>query len=271
MDGERDRFNGDTKVLHQRAVRTPLPDRTAERVFHENMMTVADAQERKAELLADPEVPLPVAYEEELDAVAGSFERRLERIAGDDYEEIAMAYFRGERDDRLGKLAAYYFEGLWRIQQRATITDMVFSPVILRYPDCFTVNIRFTRGDTTTASVYYESPEHCTEDLADKYATTYYEESRYSQQQAATFFREAAQIIREQFPDPDDTSFDDRKYGGIVSAGGRRGSAFSTMLEPLEPDPDRFSEPIDEPTLVEAGPEAKRTERELFRNEAIVL
>jgi len=271
MDGERDRFNGDTKVLHQRAVRAPLPDRAAERVFHENMMIVADAQERKAELLADSEVPLPVAYEEELDAIAESFEQRLRRIAGDGYEEIAMAYFRGERDDRLGELAAYYFEGLWRIQQRATITDMMFSPVILRYPDSFTVNIRFTPGYTTTESVYYESPEHCTEELADEYATTYYEESRYSQQQAAAYLREAAQTIREQFPDPDDTPFDERKYGGIVSAGGRRGSVFTSMLEPLEPAPNRFSEPIDEPTLVEAGPEAKRTERELLRNDAIVL
>lgn len=271
MDGERDQFNGDTKVLHQQAVRTPLPDKAAERVFYENMMTVADAQEQKAALLADPEMPLLVAYEEELDAIAESFERRLRQMAGDDYEEIAMAYFRGERDDRLGELTAYYLEGLWRIQQGATITDMMFSPVILRYPESFTVNIRFTRGYATTESVYYESPAHCTEELDDEYATTYYEDCLYSQQQAATYLKEAAQTIREQFPDPDDTSFDDRKYGGIVSAGGRRGPAFSAMLEPLEPDPNRFSEPVDEPTLVDAGPEAKRTERELLCNDAVVL
>ncbi|MFA9416489.1 hypothetical protein [Natrinema sp. HArc-T2] len=271
MDGERDCFNGDTKVLHQRAVRVPLPDTAAERAFHENMMTVADARERKAELLADPDVPLLAAYEAELERIAESFERRLRQIAGDDYEEVAMAYARGDRDDRIGALAAYYFEGLWRIQQRTTITEMMFSPVILRYPDSFTMNIRFTDGYTTTKSICYESPAHSTEELADKYAEAYYEDSCYSQQQAATYLRETAQIIREEFPSPDEASFEERKYGGIVSAGGRRGSVFSAMLEPLEPDPNRFSEPIDKPTLVEAGPEAKRTERELLRNEAIVL
>ena len=138
MDGERDRFNGDTKVLHQRAVRTPLPDRTAERAFHENMMLVADAQERKAALLADPEVPVVVAYEQSLDAIATSFEQRLRWIAGDDYEEIARAYLRGERENRVGRLAAYYIEGLWRIQQRSTISEIWFmSPLAALNPAMF--------------------------------------------------------------------------------------------------------------------------------------
>jgi len=149
MDGTRTRFNGDTRVLHQRAVRIPLPDLEAERVFHENMMTVADARERKADLLADPAASVLDAYEAERDHVAESFRRRLRRIAGEDFHEAAMAYNRGERDDRIGALAAYYFEGAWRIQQHTTITALLFSPLTLRYPDSFTLNIRFASGYTT--------------------------------------------------------------------------------------------------------------------------
>ncbi|WP_265109663.1 hypothetical protein [Halosolutus halophilus] len=270
MSEQQDRFNGDTRVLHRRAVRTPLPDEDAERMFHRNMMAVADARERKADLLADPDVPLLAAYEAELDRLAETFERRLRRIAGDDYEEAAIAYHRGERDDRIGALIAYYVEGLWRIQQRTTVTDMLFSPLILRYPDSFTVNIRFASAYTTPESVVYESPEHSTDDLDDEHAETYYEESLYSQRQAAAYVRETADIIREQFPHPDESSFDERKYGGIVAAGGRRGSVFSDVLTSVEPDPDRFSEPITEPTLVEEGREAKRTERELFPHSDVV-
>lgn len=271
MDGEQRRFNGDTKVLHQRAVRTPLLDAAAERTFHENMMTVADARERKAALLEDPDVPLPNAYETELERIATSFERRLRRIAGDEYADVAAAYHRGERDDRLGKLTSYYVEGLWRIQQRNTVTEMLFFPLILRYPDSFTVNIRFTSGYTTTNSIHYESPKHLSEELRDEHVETYYDDCVYSQQQAAEYIRETAQLIREAFPDPDETPFDERKYGGIVSAGGRRGTTFSTMLERVEPDRDRFSNPISDPTLVEAGSEARRTERELLLEDDIVV
>jgi hypothetical protein len=271
MEPRRDRFNGDARVLHQRAVRTPLPDVDAERAFHRNMTTVADARERRATLLADPDVPLLDAYEAELDRVAESFERRLRDVAGDDYEAVALAYNRGDRDDRIGALTSYYLEGLWRIQQRTTVTPMTFFPLILRYPDSFTVNIRFASGYCTTESVFYESPEHLSEELDDEYAKTYYEESRYSQKQAAEYVRETAQLIREAFPDPDETPFEERKYGGIVSAGGRRGSAFSSMLKRVDPDPDRFSEPVDESTLVDEGPTAKRTERELLRDGAVVL
>jgi len=263
MDGTQDRFTGETRVLHQRAVRVPLPDEEAERVFHENMLTVADARERKADLLADPDSPVLSAYEAERDRIAETFERRLRRIAGDDYREVAMAYNRGERDDRIGALAAYYFEGAWRAQQRTTITEMMFAPLILRYPDCFTMNMRFASGYTTPESIRYESPAHSSADLSDEHAERYYEESLYSQKQAAAYLRETAEIIREEFPDPDETAFEERKYGGVVSVGGRRGSTFSALLERVEPDPDRFSKPIDEPTLVEAGPEARRTEREL--------
>ena len=270
MSGQH-RFNGDARVLHRQAVRTPLPDEEAERVFHENMMNVADARERKAELLADPGVSLLDAYEAELDRVAESFERRLRHVAGDDHETVAMAYNRGERDDRLGALASYYFEGLWRIQQRTTIVDLLFFPIIVRYPDSFTMNIRFASGYAATESVRYESPEHASDCSDEAYAETYYEESLYTQKQAAEYVRETAQIIRDEFPDPNETSFEERKYGGIVSAGGRRKSTFSSMLERVEPDPNRFSESTDVPTLVEEGAEARRTARELLPDGEVIL
>ncbi|RDI72500.1 hypothetical protein [Halopelagius longus] len=269
MQGER--FNGDARVLHRRAVRTPLPDEDAERLFHENMMRVADAQERKAEMLADPDIPLLTAYEEELDRLAESFRHRLRRTAGDDYREVAMAYNRGERDDRVGAVASYYFEALWRMQQRTTVTDALFFPIILRYPDSFTINIRFASGYTTTESVHYESPEHLSERLEDEYAETYHEESNFTQRQAAEYLREISRITREEFPHPDESSFEERKYGGIVSAGGRKGTVFTSMLKRVEPDPDRFSEPVEMPTLVEEGAEARRTERELLRDGEVLL
>ena len=271
MSGGKQRFKGGARVLHRRAVRTPLPDEAAERVFHENMMAVADGRERKAELLDDPDVSLLEAHESEFERVAESFERRLRRIAGDDYEEAAIAYSRGERDDRVGALTAYYFEGLWRIQQRTTVTDMLFFPIILRYPDSFTVNVRFASGYATTGSVVYESPEHLSEEPDDAYAETYFEESRYSQKQAAEYLRETAQIIREEFPHPDESTFEERKYGGVVSAGGRRGSVFSAMLERVEPDRDRFDGSVEVPTLVAEGEEARRTERELLPEDEVIL
>ncbi|WP_222918014.1 hypothetical protein [Natrinema sp. SYSU A 869] len=270
MGGEQGRFTGDTKVLHQRAVRIPLLDAEAEQVFHENMMNVAASRERKAELLADPGASVLDAYEAQIDHVSESFERRLRQIAGEDYEEIAMAYHRGDRDDRIGALTAYYFEGAWRAQQQATITDMLYAPLILRYPDSFTMNIRFASGYTTTESVRYESPEHCSEELGDEHTETYYEESLFSQKQAAEYLRETAETIREEFPDPDETPFEERKYGGVVSASGRRGSVFSAMLERVEPDPDRFAEPVDKPVLVDAGPEARRTERTFILESEII-
>ena len=269
MAGQQEQFNGDTRLLHQRAVRIPLPDADAERVFHENVETIAAAKERKADLLADPDVPLLAAYEAELEHAAESFERRLRRIAGDDYEEVAMAYYRGERDDRIAEIVAYFFEGAWRIQQRTTVTDMVYAPLLVRYPDCFTVNIRSASGTSNPEAIYYESPEHASEELADDYVETYHEESQYSQRQAANYVREAAAMIREEFPDPGETSFEERKYGGIASAEGRRGSVFSTAVKRVEPDLDRFSEPATEPALVEAGPEARRTERALGLDEIV--
>jgi hypothetical protein len=271
MPGSGGRFNGDTKTLHQQAVRTPLPDADAERLFHENMTAVADARERKADLVADPSVSVAEAYESEVESVAETFRRRLRHIAGDDYEAVARAYQRGERDDRIGALASYYLEGLWRIQQRSTVTDVMFFPLILRYPDSFTVNVRFTSRSTTPESVCYESPEHARVDVNDQYAQQYYDDSRYEQERAAEYLRETAQIIREEFPAPDETTFEERKYGGVVSAGGRQGSQFSEMLTRVTPDPERFSASVDETMLVPAGPEAERTERRFVPDVDVVI
>jgi hypothetical protein len=265
------RADVDGEPLRGYAVRTPLPNEEAERLFHENMLAVADARGRKADLLADPAVSVATAYETEVESVAESFDRRLRRVAGDDYAAVARAYRRGERDDRVGALAAYYVEGLWRIQRRSTVTDMLFFPLVLRYPDSFTVNLRFTTEFTTPKSLHYESPQHASTDVDDSYADQYYDDSQYEQERVADYLRETAEIIREEFPSPDETSFTERKYGGVVSAGGRRGSEFSELLTRVEPDPDRFSEPVDEPTLVEAGPEARRTERTYVARDEIPL
>ncbi|MFC7202552.1 hypothetical protein ACFQJC_03435 [Haloferax namakaokahaiae] len=265
------RFNGDTRVLYRQAVRTPLPNKDAERVFYENMMRVADAQVKKAEMLEDPDIPLIEAYERQLEGISATYKARLNQIAGDDYERVAMEYHNGEREDTKGALAAYYFEGLWRMQQRITVADMMFFPIILRYPDSFTVNIRFTSGYMTTESVLYESPEHSEEDIDEKYFERYYNDSIYSQKEAAEKIRDWAEIIREEFQDPDEVPFDERKYGGIVSAGGRRGSVFSSMLKRVEPDPERFSDSIDHPMLVEEGSEARRTEEELLTEDELLI
>lgn len=271
MGRQRERYNGSLDVLHGRAVVTPLPDEAAEREFHRNMMGVADAQERKAEMLADPDISLLDAYEWELEGIAESFRNRLRSVAGEDYESVAFAYARGERDDAAGAVAAYYLESLWRMQQRITVSDMLFFPIIIRYPDCFTVNVRFAGGYRTTRSVLYESPEHLTERLDEEHAATYAEESLYTQREAAKLVGETAEIIREEFPHPDEAPFEERQYGGIVAAGGRKGTVFSSMLERVEPDPNRFEEAPTEPGLVDAGPEAERTERELLPEGTFIL
>ncbi|ELY61614.1 hypothetical protein [Natronolimnohabitans innermongolicus] len=270
MARQQERFHGDAGVLHQRAVRIPLPDEDAERLFHKNVTTIVASQERKADLLADPDVPLLTAYEEGLDYAVESFERRLRQIAGEDYEEVAMAYFRGEREDSIAEVTAYFLEGIWRIQQWATVTEMVYAPLLVRYPDSFTLNIRFASGFTAPGAVHYESPEHCDEELPDAYLERYHQESQYSQRRAAEYLRSETELAREEFPHPDETTFEERKYGGILTAGGRRGSTFSALFESVDPDPDRFSEPATEPTLVEAGPEARRTERRLGLESEIV-
>jgi len=265
------RPDGGSDVLFGNAVRTPLPDRRAETIFHENMTAIAEGRERKAELLSDPTVSVTKAYETEFERVAETFRRRLRHIAGDDYEEIARAYLRGERENRVGRLAAYYIEGLWRIQQRSTISEMLFFPLILRYPDSFTTNLRFAGGHTTTESVPFESPQHGDADEDGPHTQQYYDESQYEQEQAAEYLRETAQIIREEFPHPDERPFAERKFGGIVSAGGRRDSEFTEMLTRVRPDSDRFSESVTESTLVPAGKEAEWTEERYLPTAKVII
>jgi hypothetical protein len=235
------------------------------------MMNIADAREQRADILAEPQTSLLAAHETELECIAECFEQRLENIAGDDYEAVARAYYQGERDNRIAELTSYYLEGLWRLQQMLTINDIMFFPLVIRYPESFTLNIRFASCHTTDESVHYESPEHLDEHLDEQYATTYYEESQYSQREAADYLRDTAQVIRDEFPDPDETSFADRQCGGVVAADGRQGTVFSSLLKRVEPDLTRFSKPPDTAVLVSEGAEAKRTEQELLPNSTFVL
>nr|WP_256567996.1 hypothetical protein [Halorussus aquaticus] len=43
------------------------------------------------------------------------------------------------------------------------------------------------------------------------------------------------------------------------------------MLQSVEPDPDRFSEPVEESTLVGEGEAARRTEAELLPDGEVLL
>ncbi|SFR52138.1 hypothetical protein [Halogeometricum limi] len=271
MREQGERVSGVPDVLYGRAVVTPLPDEDAERAFHENMMRVADAQERKAKMLADPDVTLLEAYERQLEGIEKSYRSRMRSVAGEDYEAAAIAYARGDRDDAAAAISAYYLDALWRMQQRFTVSEMLFFPIILRYPDCFTVNVRFASGYRTAESVLYESPEHLTEKLEPEHAETYAEESLYTQKEAAKLIGAKADVIREEFPDPGEVPFEERKTGGIVSGGGRQETVFSSMLERVEPDTDRFDETPTEPTLVPSGPEAARTARELLPEGTFVI
>ncbi len=264
-------FTGDSRVLHRRAIRIPLPNEAAELSFYRNMSTVADAQERKARLIADPDTSVLEAYERQLEGIADSFERSLGDTVGDDYEAVAHAYSSGRRDDGLAAMAAYLLEALWRLQQMFTITERTFFPVILRYPRCNTVNIRFVNGHVTENAVLYESPEHAACDLEARHADVYHSESHWSQKQAARRIEASAQLIREAFPDPRETDFETRKIGGIAAAFGRRGSEFSSAIERVEPDPDRFVDTIEAPELIPESPIARRTEREWLPEDAVVL
>ena len=110
MTGWSERLDSESDILHRQAVRIPLPDVEAERSFHENMMRIAAAGDRKSRLLDDPDVPLTEVYEDELDEMRQSFEHRLQQVAGEHYYDVATAYLDGERDDWIGALAAYYLE-----------------------------------------------------------------------------------------------------------------------------------------------------------------
>ncbi len=271
METQKPSFAGSARALHRRAVKIPLPNEEAELSFHRNMANVADAQERKAEMIANPGTSLLDAYEHQLDGIAESYELSLQENVGEDYEAVARSYLLGERSDGIAAMAAYLLEGVWRLQQLFTITDAMFFPVVLRYPRCCTVNIRFASGHATKNAVLYESPEHSHEDLEGEHWETYQYESRWSQKQAAREIRSTARIIRDEFPDPRGRDFEDRKTGGIVSAFGRRGSVFSSAIERVAPDPNRFGEHSAMPELIDESPIAKRTEREWLTDGHVVL
>jgi len=268
MNEWRQREERGTNVLYQQAVRMPLPDLDSERVFHGHMMRVADALAHKSELLSDPDVPLTEAYEYELDELHQRFKHRLQRVAGADYHDVATAYIRGNRNDWTGALATYYRECYYRLQERYTHGDQIFFLLVLRYPDCFTANLGFADGEVSDDAVRYESVTHS--DIDEAYRERYYAECQYAQRKAAAYLSEHVPCIREAFPDPDATSFEERNYGGFVHITGRNGAVFSELLEGVRPDPDRFDDPATTPGLVPEGPEAKRTKREYLADADLV-
>ncbi|ADQ66276.1 hypothetical protein C499_09197 [Halogeometricum borinquense DSM 11551] len=263
--------DADIDVLQEGALRIPLPDEEAELAFHRNMANVAAAQAQKAEMLDDPQSSVVEAYEQQLEQISESYRTSLEGFAGDEYETLARAYVADERDDGLAAMAAYLSEAIWRLQQMITVSEMSFFPVILRYPHCCVINIRFASTHATRNAVRYESPEHLAEEPDSTYAETYYHESILSQQQAAESIRSTASILRDEFPDPRTTAFEDRRTGGVVSAFGRRGSEFSSALERVEPNPDRFEDAGDEPELVKPSPVAEQTEQTWLPRDATLL
>ncbi|WP_050033151.1 hypothetical protein [Halorubrum halophilum] len=264
MNTRRKRLEDAAAVLYQQGVRLPIANAEDERTLHENMRRIADAGVRKSELLADPDVPLTEAYRDELDEIGRSFKHRLQQLAGDDYDEVADAYVRGERDDWVGALAVYYLECYYRLQERYTVDEEIFFLAILRYPNCFTVNLSFAVGEITSDAVRYESPHHDDTDLSDRHRERYHAECQYSQREAAAYIRENVGCIRDAFPDPDTTPIEDRRYGGFVHITGRRGPVFSEYLGPLTPDPDRFDDTVTTPCLVSDGPEVRTAKREFL-------
>lgn len=267
----RERLDSGTDMLRRRAVRIPLPDAAAERDLHENMTRIADAGERKSRLLDDPDVPLPEVYADELDEMRRSFEYRLQQVAGEDYYDVATAYLDGDRDGWVGALAAYYLECYYRLQECHTVDEQIFFLAILRYPDCFTVNLGFLTGDIGSDAVRFESSALAETDLTDRDREQYYADSQYSQHKAAEYLRESVGCIREAFPDPDTTPFEQRQYGGVVHLKGRRGPTFAEVLDPLSPDPDRFDDEAATPGVVPEGPEAKRAKRSLLTDAEVLL
>jgi len=267
----RERLNSGTDMLRQRAVRIPLSDVDAERDLHENMMRIADAGERKSRLLDDPDVPLTEVYEDELDEMRRSFEYRLQQVAGEDYYDVATGYLDGDRDDWVGALAAYYLECYYRLQERYTVDEQIFFLVILRYPDCFTVNLSFLTGDVSDDAVRYESSTLTEADLTDSAQEQYYADSQYSQHKAAEYLRENVDCIREAFQDPDSTPREQRQYGGFVHLTGRRGPTFAEVLDSLSPDPERFDDETSTPGIVPEGPEAKRAKQDLLTDTDVLL
>ncbi|WP_224449058.1 hypothetical protein [Haloprofundus salilacus] len=260
-----------TRLFRRRAIRLPIPNADAELEFHHNMQAVAESVERKAEMVADPRASVHEACERQFERIRASYEITLERFVGDEYEAVAHSYFDGARVDGAAVLAGYLVEALWRLQQLYSVSDLTFFPVILRYPRSCTINARFVRGQIFENTVLYESPEHSGVRPDEAYADVYHSESRWSQKQAAQQLAASAQAIRDRFPDPRETPVEERRAGGIVSAFGRRGSEFSSGLELVDANPDRFDDEITEPQLVAESPAAQRTEREWLSQDATLL
>lgn len=267
----RERLDSGADMLRQRAVRIPLPDAAAERDLHENMTRIADAGERKSRLLDDPDVPLPEVYADELDEMKRSFEHRLQQVAGEDFYDVAIAYLDSDCDDWIGALAAYYLECYYRLQECHTVDDQIFFLVILRYPDCFTVNLSFLTGDIGSDAVRFESSALAETDLTARDQEQYYADSQYSQHKVAEYLRESVDCIREAFPDPETTPVEQRQYGGVVHLKARRGPTFAEVIEPLSPDPDRFDDEAATSGVVPEGPEAKRAKRTLLTDAEVLL
>lgn len=270
IDGS-ERLQTGLDILRDQAVRIPLPDVAAERTCYENMRRIAGAGERKTELLADPDVPVTEVYEDELTDMQRSFEHRLQQLAGEDYYDIATAYLDDEREDWIGALAAYYLECYYRLQERYTVDEQIFVLAILRYPRSFTVNLSFLTGDVSADAVRYESAKHGAIDLDDQSREQYYADCQYSQKTAADYLREHIGCIGEAFPDPDTTSFEQRRYGGFVHITGRTGSTFMEILESLTPDPGRFDDDSPSPGLVSTGPEFERLKQQFFDDAQVVI
>jgi hypothetical protein len=235
------------------------------------MMRIADAGDRKSELLDDPDVPLTEVYEDELDEMRQSFEHRLQQVAGENYYEVATAYLDGQRDDWIGALATYYLECYYRLQERYTVDEEVFFLLILRYPECFTVNLSFLTGEINSDAVRYESSTHVEDDLDEDEQKQLHGDCQYSQHKAAEYLRRTVDCIREAVPDPDTTPFEQRKYGGFVHITGRQGPTFAEILDSVSPDPNRFDDNVSVPGLVSEGPEAKRAKREFLTDAKVVI
>lgn len=271
MNDWSDRLESDSEILRQQAVRIPLSDVEAERSFHQNMMRIAAAGDRKAKLLDDPDVPLTEVYQDELDEMRQSFEHRLQQVAGEDYYAVATAHLDGERDDWIGALAAYYLECYYRLQERYTVDEQIFFLLILRYPECFTVNLSFLTGEFSSDAVRYESSRHVDADLTEHNREQLHADCQYSQHKAAEYLREHVDCIREAVPDPDTTPFEQRQYGGFVHITGRRGSTFREILESFGPDPDRFDEQPSTPGLVPEGPEADQAKQKFLTDSQVLI
>jgi len=266
-----DRLKTTADTLRNQAVRIPLPDGAAERTCYESMQRIAGACERKIELLADPDVPVTEVYEDGLKNTQQRFEHRLQQLAGEDYYDVAIAYLDGDREDWIGALAAYYLECYYRLQERYTVDEQFSVLVILRYPTSFTVNLSFLTGNISEGVVRYESAKHGGADLDARSREQYYADCQYSQKLAADYLREQIGCITDAFPDPDTTSFEQRRYGGFVHIAGRTGSTFMEILEFLTADPDRFDTDAPSPGLVPGGPEFERVKQRYFRDAQVVI